>query len=254
MLLDVCRRQWNALRRIDHFRREGVSNLSHDLRSPLTATVACLETLDGRWADASGARRRPPPGRDRAAQHAQRRRAWCARSATWPSSTSPSTAAPRRSTSASCSTTSSCASPSGRRSKASRARAAGRRAPARRRRYAAHRRRAVRAGDRQPGRQRAQVLPDAGGTRDAAGAATRRRRSRSPSPTTGRGIAAADLPHLFDRFYQSRPRSRRATGDGGHGLGLAIVKRIVELHEGEVAVESSLGQGTRVTTRWPAAG
>ena len=35
---------------LDHFRREGVSNLSHDLRSPLTATVACLETLDGRWA------------------------------------------------------------------------------------------------------------------------------------------------------------------------------------------------------------
>jgi hypothetical protein len=49
MLLDICRRQWNALRRTDHFRREGVSNLSHDLRSPLTATVACLETLDGRW-------------------------------------------------------------------------------------------------------------------------------------------------------------------------------------------------------------
>ena len=54
MLLDICRRQWNALRRVDHFRREGVSNLSHDLRSPLTATVACLETLDGRWqSDAS---------------------------------------------------------------------------------------------------------------------------------------------------------------------------------------------------------
>src|SRR5262249_20603668 len=42
--------QWEALRRLDHFRREGVSNLSHDLRSPLTATVTCLEALDGRWA------------------------------------------------------------------------------------------------------------------------------------------------------------------------------------------------------------
>ena len=52
MLLDVCRRQWDALRRVDRFRREGVSNLSHDLRSPLTATVACLETLDARWAAA----------------------------------------------------------------------------------------------------------------------------------------------------------------------------------------------------------
>ena len=68
----------------------------------------------------------------------------------------------------------------------------------------------------------------------------------------GPGIAAADLPQLFDRFYQSRSSVAPATGDGGRGLGLAIVKRIVELHEGEVAVESSLGQGTRITTRWPA--
>ena len=49
-LLATLRRQWDQLRRLDHFRRESVSNLSHDLRSPLTATVACLETLDARWA------------------------------------------------------------------------------------------------------------------------------------------------------------------------------------------------------------
>ena len=49
-MLDALRRQWEALRRLDHFRREGVSNLSHDLRSPLTATAACLETLDARFA------------------------------------------------------------------------------------------------------------------------------------------------------------------------------------------------------------
>src|SRR5664279_5703515 len=55
MLLDVCRRQWNALRRTDHFRREGVSNLSHDLRSPLTATVACLERFEA--GDRRGERR-----------------------------------------------------------------------------------------------------------------------------------------------------------------------------------------------------
>ena len=126
----------------------------------------------------------------------------------------------------------------------------------RRRRGAAlrpDRRRAVRAGDRQPGRQRAQVLPRRQ-HRDADGAARARRRSRSASPTTGPGIAAADLPQLFDRFYQSRATVAPATGDGGRGLGLAIVKRIVELHEGEVAVESRLGHGTRVTTLWPAAG
>src|SRR5690606_17341615 len=50
-LLASLRRQWDELRRLDHFRRESVSNLSHDLRSPLTATVACLETLDGKWRD-----------------------------------------------------------------------------------------------------------------------------------------------------------------------------------------------------------
>ena len=49
-MLTTLRRQWEALRQLDHFRREGVSNLSHDLRSPLTATVACLETLEQRWA------------------------------------------------------------------------------------------------------------------------------------------------------------------------------------------------------------
>jgi signal transduction histidine kinase len=49
-MLQTLRTQWATLRRLDHFRREGVSNLSHDLRSPLTATTACLETLDNRWA------------------------------------------------------------------------------------------------------------------------------------------------------------------------------------------------------------
>ena len=43
-MLQTLRTQWTTLRRLDHFRREGVSNLSHDLRSPLTATAACLET------------------------------------------------------------------------------------------------------------------------------------------------------------------------------------------------------------------
>jgi signal transduction histidine kinase len=54
MMLDTLQRQWAALRRLDHFRREGVSNLSHDLRSPLTATVACLETLEARWRTGDG--------------------------------------------------------------------------------------------------------------------------------------------------------------------------------------------------------
>ena len=68
----------------------------------------------------------------------------------------------------------------------------------------------------------------------------------------GPGIEAADLPHLFDRFFQSRRSVAPATGEGGKGLGLAIVKRIVELHGGEVGVDSEVGRGTRVTLTLPA--
>jgi signal transduction histidine kinase len=45
-----------------------------------------------------------------------------------------------------------------------------------------------------------------------------------------------------------------STGEGGKGLGLAIVKRIAELHGGEVTVESTPEQGTRVTLWLPQAG
>jgi len=51
---------------------------------------------------------------------------------------------------------------------------------------------------------------------------------------TGPGIPAADLPHVFERFYQSPEKRGR-----GAGLGLAIVKRIVELHQGRIGVSSS---------------
>ena len=63
----------------------------------------------------------------------------------------------------------------------------------------------------------------------------------------------AELPHLFDRFYQARQSVAPATGEGGKGLGLAIVKRIAELHGGSVAVNSQPGQGTTVTLSLPAA-
>jgi signal transduction histidine kinase len=59
---------------------------------------------------------------------------------------------------------------------------------------------------------------------------------------TGIGIDPDDLPHLFDRFYRGK---RPAQVDiPGTGLGLAIVKEIVELHQGRIAVESRLGQGS----------
>ena len=66
---------------------------------------------------------------------------------------------------------------------------------------------------------------------------------------TGDGIAPEHLPHIFERFYKV-DRSRR---DHGTGLGLAIVKHIVLAHGGEVDVESSLGEGATFTFTLPRA-
>ncbi len=66
----------------------------------------------------------------------------------------------------------------------------------------------------------------------------------------GPGIAGADLPHLFDRFYRAdSARTKQSTG--GYGLGLAIAKQIVELHHGHLVVESALGHGATFTVRLP---
>ena len=66
----------------------------------------------------------------------------------------------------------------------------------------------------------------------------------------GVGIDAADLPHVFDRFYRtSRSRSR---GSGGTGLGLAITRAIVEAHGGAIAAASDgPGKGATFTIRLP---
>ena len=68
---------------------------------------------------------------------------------------------------------------------------------------------------------------------------------------SGSGIAANDVPFLFDRLYQARSSVAPASSEGGKGLGLAIVKRIAELHHGSVAVHSALGSGTEVTLTLP---
>jgi two-component system sensor histidine kinase BaeS len=60
----------------------------------------------------------------------------------------------------------------------------------------------------------------------------------------GVGIAAADLPFIFERFY------RRS--EGGLGIGLAIAKELVEAHGGTIEVQSKLGQGSVFTMRFPA--
>lgn len=58
---------------------------------------------------------------------------------------------------------------------------------------------------------------------------------------TGTGISAEDLLHIFDRFY--RVDRARATTTGGIGLGLPIAKKIIELHGGTIAMQSTKGQG-----------
>ncbi|MDE2309130.1 MAG: heavy metal sensor histidine kinase [Xanthomonadaceae bacterium] len=66
----------------------------------------------------------------------------------------------------------------------------------------------------------------------------------------GEGIEAQHLPHLFDRFYQVDAARQRGAGQGT-GLGLSIVRAIVEMHRGEVRVESVRGAGTTVSMRFP---
>ena len=65
----------------------------------------------------------------------------------------------------------------------------------------------------------------------------------------GPGIAASDLPHVFDRFYRADTSRTRASG--GSGLGLSIVKAAVSRHGGAVQVDSNEGEGTRVTVTLP---
>jgi signal transduction histidine kinase len=68
---------------------------------------------------------------------------------------------------------------------------------------------------------------------------------------TGEGIAPADLPAIWERFY--RAENARTRADGGSGLGLALVKELTEAMGGIVTVESVLGEGSRFTLRLPRA-
>nr|WP_203631873.1 ATP-binding protein [Streptomyces halstedii] len=69
---------------------------------------------------------------------------------------------------------------------------------------------------------------------------------------TGSGIAPEDLPQVFNRFWRAeKSRSRRT---GGSGLGLAIVRKLVEAHGGSARVVSTVGEGSVFTLRLPSAG
>jgi signal transduction histidine kinase len=245
-MLDALRRQWEALRRLDHFRREGVSNLSHDLRSPLTATAACLETLDARFAvDATRSDDRQL------------------------------LAVALRNT----------------RNVARLVQSLGDLAQLDEPQFALKRERldvaellgdiALRFEPRAAAQGVVLALAPSGdaptvalldielferaianlvdnalkfcaaGGRITLGVVRDCDAVQVSVADSGAGIAETDLPHLFDRFYQSRQSVAPATGEGGKGLGLAIVKRIVELHGGSVAVSSRLGQGTTVTLTFP---
>lgn len=242
MLMDTLRQQWTRLLELDRFRREGVSNLSHDLRSPLTATAAALETL-----------------RQRVDGEAERKLVDVALRNT--------------------------------RQAAGLVRSLGDLAlldePGFRLdamtmdvgevlddivlRFAERAARQGVALAHEPlgtlrpmasidvelfERAVANLLDNAlaftpPGGRITVSSGADGDVARVDVADTGCGIAEAELPRLFDRYYQARTTTAPAGSDGGKGLGLAIVKRIAELHGGTIDVTSRLGAGTTVHLRLP---
>jgi signal transduction histidine kinase len=259
-MLATLRMQWQALRRLDHFRREGVSNLSHDLRSPLTATVACLETLEQRWALQND--RVDDKHLVEVALRNTRNAAQMVRSL----GDLAQLDEPEFKLNTEVLDVGELLSDIS-------MRFAQRAAQQQVKLYvdetnddAPHAPAPLAALDIELFERAVANVVDnalkfapagarvvlsatvlATGPNAAAGeAAPNWQWVRVSVSDTGPGIAASELPHLFDRFYQSRQSVAPASSAEGKGLGLAIVKRIVELHQGHVEVSSTLGQGTRV--------
>ena len=251
-MLHTLRQQWSTMHRLDHFRREGVSNLSHDLQSPLTATTTCLETLDQRWTS-------EPDRRDdrKLLEVALRNTRNAARLVhslgdlarlDEPSfqlkterlnlvelldDVSMRFAERARQSGVTLEVIDDPAQPP-----------------------------TLALVDVQLIERAVANLVDNALKFSPPGSlltlAARRQdtpqgpRARIVVRDHGPGIDPKDLPHLFDRFYQSRSHVAPSTGEGGKGLGLAIVKRIAELHGGQLAVQSVPGQGTEVALEFPA--
>jgi signal transduction histidine kinase len=68
----------------------------------------------------------------------------------------------------------------------------------------------------------------------------------------GPGILLEDQPRIFERFWRGDPSRGRSAG-GGSGLGLSIVDSLVRAHGGEIAVQSTPGEGSAFTLRLPLA-
>ncbi|MBL8325734.1 MAG: HAMP domain-containing histidine kinase [Rubrivivax sp.] len=276
-LLGKLRAQWDRLRRLDAFRRESVSNLSHDLRSPLTAAAASLETLQRRWQSSDGAGAGRPDDQAEAAED-------------------------RRLVEVALRNTHSAARL---------VRALGDLAVLDEAGFRLRLARidlvemlddiAVRFAERAAAqgvslrcdfgaagagpaaeplaaevdvelleRALANLLDNAlrhtpGGGEVVLAARPQREPAAGPDSAvprpdlvrltvrdTGGGIAPDDLAHLFDRHFRGRHDSDKSRSEGGKGLGLAIVQRIVELHAGQVDVTSRVGAGTTVTIDLPA--
>jgi len=245
-MLATLRMQWDKLQQLDHFRREGVSNLSHDLRSPLTATVTCLETLDRRWGGD------PARADDRALVEMALRNTRNAARLVRSLGDLAQLDEPEFQLHTEFVDLSEILDDIALRF-AERARGQGV---------------ALTCDHDEQGappfasvdielfeRAVANLLDNALRFTPAGGRivlAARGPAAGGPQQVhvtvsdSGSGIAEAELPRLFDRGYQARDSVAPATGEGGKGLGLAIVKRIAELHGGTVAVLSTLGRGTEV--------
>ncbi len=253
-MLNTVHTQWSMLRRLDHFRREGVSNLSHDLRSPLTATAACLETLETRWA---GDEQR---GDDRQLVEVALRNTRNAARMVQSLGDLAQLDEPEFKLRTEVMDLSELLDD------------VVLRFAERATRHGVHLEanpaQSVAAAEACGGvtfatvdvelfeRALANLVDNAlkfcrPGDAICLEVLPKGRRVQVKVMDTGPGIAPADLPHLFDRFYQSRQSTAPATGEGGKGLGLAIVKRIVEMHAGQVNVGPSPQGGTCVTLDLP---
>ena len=259
-MLATLRQQWRALRELDHFRREGVSNLSHDLRSPLTATVACLETLDQRWATEDNASANGKDLReDRRLIAMALRNTQNAARLVHSLGDLAQLDEPEFKLHLQPMSLADMLDDIGLRF-TERAQQKGVAV------YCEHDERAepsfaevdIELLERALGNLMDNALkytPIGGkitlSCRRVLGSANAPTQVELSIRDNGSGIAQTDIPRLFDRLYQARSSAAPASSEGGKGLGLAIVKRIAELHHGSVAVHSAVGNGTDVIITLP---